>query len=151
MRVTLRTLCVLLLLVVPASAQLSQATRVMTKDVRLGTYTTASVTVPVDAETLHVTGVMSPAEASDPANQVIIIVMASRDRVTWSEIQREYWQGGTFIPKGGTQPVPAYIDFAFGGLTTWQLGDVRAEVDVRSKTNVGLELTFLPKPQGGGH
>jgi hypothetical protein len=135
---------------IAAQAQTPITTRVLTKDVRLGTYTTASVTLPAWAESLHIQGVMTAAEASDPANEVVITVFASRDRATWIEIDREYWQGGTFVPKGQTQSQPNYIDVAFGGITTYALGDVRAEVDVRTKTTVGLDITVMPF-HGGLH
>ncbi len=129
----------------PATAQLAVPvkTTVLNKDVRLGTFMTASATVPVGTVVIQIRDTMSDADASDPTNHMVITVSVSADNLTWIPVQLEEWNGGTFPAKGTGILTPQHVDFAFGVAPGALDGmAVRAEMDIQTKITTGLTITM---------
>lgn len=115
---------------------------------QIGTYTTASATIPDGVGSVQIQDTMSDQDASDPANSLILTIFVSPDGLTWIPAQREIWQGGTFVNKQGLT-VPRHIDTTFSSTALrngeWVGWQIRAELDQQVRLSVGFDCTVIPK------
>ena len=124
-------------------------TTVLSRKVRsIGTYQTASVDVPLGASSLGIIDTMTDVDASNPLNQFIFTIYVSPDGVAWQAAHREIWQGGTFIPKGGTVPISRHIDTVISNSAlqsgAWVGWRARAELDLSVPLRIGFDMTVYP-------
>lgn len=114
-----------------------------------GTYQTASAEIPLGTYSVGIRDTMSDSDASDPTNRFILTIFVSPDGVAWVPVHREQWEGGTFIPKGGTVPIPRHLDTVISN-TALQSGQwigwrARAELDLPVTLRVGFDVTVYPQ------
>jgi hypothetical protein len=103
---------------------------------------------------IHLQGQASVATLSDPTNAVDFVVLASPSGTDADplnqELQRVYWTGGTYPPKGGGANVPREVDVQFNlqarnagwfvALQAW----FHSDTGIDKTINMGATLTGLP-------
>lgn len=111
---------------------------------RSGTQQTAYIVVPQRFDDLLLVGQAADAVLSDPANAVRFEVLSSQSGTGLDEviIQVENWQGGLFIPKGGTTPISRPINIGFGPVP--DTGFLALRAIFSRPMVVGATLTGLP-------
>lgn len=113
---------------------------------RNGTQQTPWRDVPEQFDSLRLEGQADASVLSDERNAITFVVQVSPAGASGpiAEIQREEWTGGTFIPKGGTDPIPRPIHVEFGPFAPHVGKQVRLQATFHRSMRVGATLTGLP-------
>jgi hypothetical protein len=118
---------------------------------QIGTYTTASATIPEGVGSIGIRDTMTDADASDPTNRMVFTVYVSADGVAWQPAERYIWSGGTHTDKHTGLVVPDHINFTFSNTAlqsgAWTGWSIRAEIDQQVRLSVGFDCTVYP-PSG---
>lgn len=118
---------------------------------RSGTQETAYAQLPDRFDFIQLLGDASNATLSNVNNAIRFEVLHSviGDGSDERIIQVEEWTGGTFIPKGGSTPVPRQIDITFGPIP--DAGSIALRATFKDATTglsrtmtMGATLTGLP-------
>lgn len=111
---------------------------------RSGTQQTPYTNLPNQFTSLQLTGQASDVTLINLTNSIRFEILYSADGTGADEqiIQVENWQGGTFIPKGGTVPIPRALDISFGPIPP--TGAVALRAIFNQTINIGATLTGLP-------
>lgn len=111
---------------------------------RSGTQVTPYANLPNKFDFVRLTSQASDAVHSDPANAIRFEVLYSANGQGTDEkiIQVEDWTGGTFIPKGGSTPIPRAVDLTFGPVPA--TGSCALRAIFNRTITIGATLTGLP-------
>src|SRR5262245_35511953 len=111
---------------------------------RSGTQQTAYIDLPNKFDFLQLTSSASDATHSDEANGIRFEVLYSANGSGNDEriIQVEDWTGGTFIPKGGSTPIPRAVDVTFGPIP--DTGAIALRAIFNRTITIGASVVGLP-------